>query len=68
MKTFVITKPSAISGTCILGTGSTKSAAWEDAYGPKPWCPFAKKSAKGADCIEVTEDELADMREASASR
>lgn len=68
MKTFAITKPSAISGTCILGTGSTKAAAWEDAYGPKPWSSFAKKSARTADCIEVTEDELADMREASANR
>jgi hypothetical protein len=68
MKTFAITKPSAISGTCILGTGSTKSAAWEDAYGPKPWSSFAKKSASTANCIEVTEDELADMREASANR
>ena len=68
MKKFAITKPSAISGTCILGEGTTQAAAWEDAYGPKPWSPFAKKSARTADCVEVTEDELADMKTASANR
>ena len=68
MKKFAITKPSAISGTCILGEGTTKAAAWEDAYGPKPWCPFAKKSARTADCVEVTEDELAALHEESRNR
>ena len=65
---FAITKPSAISGTCVLGQGETKKAAWEDAYGPKPWSSFNQKSARGADCIEVTEDELAELHEASNNR
>lgn len=68
MKTFVILKPSAISGLCVLGEGATVAAAWTDAYGPKPWPPYTKKSAKGAWAKEVDETELADLHEASANR
>lgn len=68
MKTFAVTLPSAISGTCVLGSGPTKDAALTDAYGPKPWSPWTKKSAKSADVIEVTEDELAALHEASNNR
>lgn len=67
-KVFAIVSPSAISGLCVLGEGSTKSAAWEDAYGPKPWGEFAKRSAKKAWAVEITHDELRDMHEASANR
>lgn len=65
---FAITKPSAISGTCVLGQGATENEAWTDAYGPKPWSDFNKRSAKGANCVEVTEDELAALHEASNNR
>jgi hypothetical protein len=66
---FAITKPSAISGTCVIGQGSTKAEAWGDAYGPKPWTWAGTGSThKDAICVEVTEDELNDMHEASANR
>ena len=65
---FAITKPSAISGTCVLGQGNTKAEALEDAFGPKPWTAYTKQSAKSADVVEVTEDELAAMHEASNNR
>ena len=68
MKKFAILKPSAISGTCVLGEGATKEAAYADAFGPKPWSAFTKKSAKDADCFETTEDELAALHEASNNR
>ena len=56
---FIIEKPSAISfRNCLLGQGETEKEAWEDAYGPKPWSPYVKKSAKGAWSREVTEEEL----------
>lgn len=57
MKKYVIKKVSGISGNCNLGEGSTKSAAWEDAFGPKPWTPFVKKMAKDAWVEEVGADE-----------
>jgi hypothetical protein len=40
----------------IIGEGPTKKAAWEDAYGPKPWPPYTKKSARNAWVEETTED------------
>jgi len=55
---FIIEAPSAISGNCLLGQGKTEKAAWEDAYGPKPWTAYTKRCAKQAWCREVTEDEL----------
>ncbi len=39
---------------CILGQGQTQADAMADAYGPKPW----PKSARNADCSEMTSDEL----------
>lgn len=66
---FAITKPSAISGICVLGQGETKTAAWADAFGPRPtWSGYTKQSAKNSDCIEVTQEELDAMHEASANR
>jgi hypothetical protein len=65
---FAILKPSAISGTCVLGQGDTANEAWLDAYGPKPWSSYSKMSAKGADCVEVTQDELDALHEASNAR
>ena len=62
-KTFVILAPSARFGhsNCFLGEGATESAAWADAYGPKPWTPYAKRCAKRAWCEAVDEAELADL-------
>jgi len=65
---FAILKQSGISGTCVLGQGETAKEAWEDAYGPKPWTPYQKKSAKGADCVEVTQEELDALHDASNER
>lgn len=68
LKMFAILKPSAISGTCVLGQGDTANEAWLDAYGPKPWSSYSKMSAKDAFLVEVTQDELDTMHEASANR
>jgi len=65
---FAIIKPSAISGTCVLGEGATANEAWADAYGPKPWSLYTKQSARWTDCVEITEDELAALHEASNNR
>ena len=46
------------AGSCILGTGDTKEQALVDAYGPKPWSPYAKKSMRDACVREVTEEEF----------
>lgn len=60
---FVIEIPSAYKFTnCILGDGSTKALAWQDAYGAKPWSDYTKKSAKKAWVREITLDELHDLR------
>ena len=56
-KHYVIKKTSGIAGVCNLGEGPTKQAAWEDAFGPKPWTPYQKKSAKDAWCEEVSAEE-----------
>jgi hypothetical protein len=45
------------SGTCNLGDGPTEKAAWEDAFGPKPWCDNRKRHAKKAWCVKVDSDE-----------
>lgn len=55
---FIIKKVSGISGTCTLGEGATKAQAWEDAFGPKPWTPYVKRSAKDAWVEEVKEEEV----------
>jgi|APCry1669189070_1035195.scaffolds.fasta_scaffold177012_3 hypothetical protein len=61
---YVIEKPSAIRGNCLLGEGTSKAAAWLDAFGPNP----SKQMKRGAWCREVTEDELNDLRHESANR
>ena len=57
---FIVTKPSGIypERQCVLGEGPTKAQALENAYGPKPWTPYLRRSASLADVREVTEDEL----------
>ena len=55
---YIVSKPSAIhAGSCILGSGDSKPAALVDAFGPKPWSPYTKRSA--ADCCvrEVSDEE-----------
>lgn len=55
---WIVSKSSAYrSGhECILGSGSSRNAALENAYGPKPWTPYVKRSMKDADVqmLEVT--------------
>jgi hypothetical protein len=58
---YLIEKTSGISGTCILGEGATEALAWEDAYGPKPWTPYTKKSAKSAWVREVSDEEYNEL-------
>jgi len=53
MKRYIVQAESGISGTCNLGDGETAKAAWEDAFGPKPWTDYQKKSAKKAWITEV---------------
>jgi hypothetical protein len=55
-KRFVIKAVSGISGNCNLGDGATEKAAWEDAFGPKPWTPYTKRAAKQAWCEETEEE------------
>lgn len=66
---FIIEAPSARFGlgNCLLGEGDTESAAWADAFGPKPWSPSQKKSARNAWCRQVKEDELRDLEERRAN-
>ena len=57
---WIVTMPSAANpgDTCFLGAGKTKTAALEDAYGPKEeWTPYVKRSMKLADVYTITEDE-----------
>lgn len=63
MKTkFIVSKLSGVhAGSCIIGTGDTKEAALIDAYGPKPWGPYAKKSMRDACVREVTEEEFEEL-------
>ena len=60
---FVIEAPSAISfRNCLLGAGDTPALAWADAYGPKPWSPYTRKSARNAWVREVSAEELQELR------
>jgi hypothetical protein len=60
--TFVVSKPSGVhAGSCVLGLGPTKALALEDAYGPKPWSPYTKRSAASACVREVTAEELEEI-------
>jgi hypothetical protein len=42
---------------CNLGDGPTEKAAWEAAFGPKPWTDYQKKTAKKCWCVKVDSDE-----------
>jgi hypothetical protein len=57
---FIVEKQSGVDiwRTCVLGSGVSAKAALEDAYGPKPWTPYIKKSAKNAIVREITLDEF----------
>jgi hypothetical protein len=57
---FIVEKQSGVDiwRVCILGSGVSAKAALEDAYGPKPWSPYIKKSAKNAIVREITLDEF----------
>ena len=62
---WVVTTPSAYraSHQCFLGSGPTKTAALEDAYGPKGcWSNSTKRAIRSADVYQVTEDECREMQ------
>jgi hypothetical protein len=55
---FIISKQSGVhAGSCILGGGKTKEEALIDAYGPKPWTEYNKKSMRSACVREVSYEE-----------
>ena len=56
---FIVEKESGVNiwRMCILGSGPSAKAALEDAYGPKPWSAYTKKSAKSAIVREISVDE-----------
>ena len=59
---FIVSKLSGIhAGSCIIGTGDTKQKALEDAYGPKPWSSYAKKSMRDACVREVSLEEYEEI-------
>jgi hypothetical protein len=61
---WVVTRPSAISGTCLIGEGATKQAAMAEAFGPKPWSSYAKGLVKRSDIYVVqSEDDLQSLRD-----
>jgi len=62
---FVVTTPSAYRAghQCFLGSGTTKAAALEDAYGPKEsWGNSTKRAIRQADVHQVTEEECREMQ------
>jgi hypothetical protein len=59
---FIVSKPSGVhAGSCILGVGNTKAEALTDAYGPKPWTPYVKRSAASACVRAVTLEEFEEL-------
>ena len=59
---YIITKESGVHcGSCVLGSGDTKAEALEDAFGPKPWSSYQKKSARDACVREVTDEEADEL-------
>jgi hypothetical protein len=55
---FVVSKPSGVhAGSCVLGAAKTEESALIDAFGPKPWTAYQKKSARTACVREVTMEE-----------
>ena len=62
MTKFIVSKQSGVhAGSCIIGSGDTKEDALIDAYGPKPWTPYAKKSMKDACVREVSLEEYEEI-------
>ena len=62
MTKFIVSKQSGVhAGSCILGSGDTKEQALIDAYGPKPWTPYAKKSMRDACVREVSLEEFEEI-------
>ena len=62
MTKFIVSKQSAVHiGSCILGSGDTKEEALIDAYGPKPWSSYAKKSMRDANVREVSMEEFEEI-------
>lgn len=62
---WVVTTPSAYraSHQCFLGSGPTKTAALEDAYGPKGcWSNSTKRAIRSADVFQVTEEVCREMQ------
>lgn len=62
---FAIQAPSAyrMGVNCLLGSGATEAAAWEDAFGPKPWTPSTRKAARNAWATSMTEEEFHNLRD-----
>jgi hypothetical protein len=59
---YIVSKPSGVhAGSCILGTGDSKAEALADAYGPKPWSPYTKRSAASACVREVSLEEFEEL-------
>ena len=61
MKYIVSKQSGAHIGSCILGTGDTKEEALVDAFGPRPWSDWNKKSERTSCCREVTDEEFEEI-------
>lgn len=62
MTKFIVSKQSGIhAGSCIIGSGDTKEKALIDAYGPKPWSTYSKKSMRDACVREVSMEEFEEL-------
>jgi len=62
---WVVTTPSAyrMGHQCFLGCGPTKTAALEDAFGPKgSWSSGTKRSVRNADVYETSEEECRSLQ------
>jgi hypothetical protein len=62
---WIVTIPSAyrMGHQCYLGSGPTKAAALEDAFGPKAsWGNTTKRSVRNADVYEISEDECREIQ------
>ncbi len=62
---WIVTTPSAYRANhqCFLGSGPTKAAALEDAYGPKSsWTAYTKRAIRNADVYETSEDECRELQ------
>ena len=52
-----IIKTEGSFGEVNIGEGASPAAAWEDAYGRKPWSTSTKRAAKNAWCEKIESDE-----------